>query len=68
MNSKQKEETLANYFLKEFFKSIISEKAKTFPQIKKEIDKCILLCANCHMELHEGITQLPVRKSGRIIR
>ena len=24
-----------------------------------ELDKCILLCMNCHMEVHDGITQLP---------
>lgn len=38
---------------------------RSWDRVKKEIDKCVLLCANCHMEVHEGITQLPVRKSGR---
>lgn len=22
-------------------------------------NKCVLLCANCHREVHEGVTQLP---------
>ena len=45
----------------------VSEKGLTrsWDIIRKEIDKCILICANCHMEIHDGITQLPVRKSGR---
>jgi len=31
---------------------------RSWDKVKKEIDKCILLCANCHREVHEGITQL----------
>ena len=32
---------------------------RSWEKIKKEIDKCALVCANCHRELHAGITQLP---------
>jgi 5-methylcytosine-specific restriction endonuclease McrA len=32
---------------------------RSWEKIKKEIDKCILICANCHREVHAGITQLP---------
>ena len=31
---------------------------RSWESVKKEIDKCILICANCHMEVHEGITQI----------
>jgi len=32
---------------------------RSWELIKKEIDKCASVCANCHRELHAGITQLP---------
>ena len=32
---------------------------RSWGKIKKEIEKCALVCANCHREIHAGITQLP---------
>jgi 5-methylcytosine-specific restriction endonuclease McrA len=33
----------------------ISGKSYSFERLKKEVDKCILVCSNCHIEIHEEI-------------
>jgi 5-methylcytosine-specific restriction endonuclease McrA len=30
---------------------------RSWEKVKAEIDKCILVCANCHRELHAGVKQ-----------
>jgi len=29
-------------------------------EIEKELEKCVLLCSNCHMEVHEGMVDQEV--------
>jgi len=38
--------------------------SRAWKKVKGEIDKCIIVCANCHREIHAGITQLPKETSG----
>jgi len=32
---------------------------RAWKYVKKELSKCVLLCANCHAEVHAGVTLLP---------
>ncbi len=32
---------------------------RSWEKVKNELANCFLLCANCHREVHAGITQLP---------
>lgn len=34
---------------------------RSWEKTKAEIDKCILVCANCHREIHAGLVQLPAK-------
>ena len=33
----------------------ISGKSLSFEKLKSEVDKCVLVCANCHCEIHDGL-------------
>jgi len=33
----------------------ISGRSLSFDKLKSEVDKCILVCSNCHCEIHDGL-------------
>lgn len=44
---------------KDFGLGAIRANIKSWKTIVKEIKKCILLCHNCHSEVHDGIREIP---------
>ncbi len=40
--------------------------AESLERAKKEVDKCILVCMNCHGEIHAGVTIIPDNSAGRV--
>jgi hypothetical protein len=33
-------------------------RTKVWEEVKKELDKCVCLCSNCHAEVHAGVTNI----------
>ena len=42
---------------KEF--TISGSHARAWAKIQKELDKCVLLCVRCHLEVHAGVATAP---------
>lgn len=48
------------------FSVSVDGSTRSWQRIKKEIEKCVLVCANCHREVHAGITQLSTEASAKV--
>ena len=46
------------------FSVSVDGSTRSWKRIAKEIEKCVLVCANCHREVHAGITQLSTEAFG----
>lgn len=41
----------------------LSRGIRSWQQVQEELKKCVLLCGNCHAEVHAGVAVLPVQLS-----
>jgi hypothetical protein len=48
------------HHLNDFEKIVNISDCKTWEEIEQEIDKCVLVCANCHAEIHSGFVDLEI--------
>lgn len=44
---------------KDFFYGEATANIRAWKHIVKEIRKCVLVCSNCHKEIHAGVTMVP---------
>lgn len=47
---------------KEF--QLAQSNARSWDRIAKELRKCVLLCSNCHREVHAGLAEIPANYVG----
>lgn len=44
----------------------LSSVSNSFESMRKEVDKCILVCANCHREIEDGL--IKISKNGSMVK
>ena len=46
----------------------LSSMCRSWEKLRRELDKCVLLCTNCHGEVHDGLVQVPTKALPRYRR
>jgi hypothetical protein len=53
---------------KEINISVMSRGANSIETIMKEIDKCLVICSNCHRKLHAGLIEVSLPLSSALVK